>query len=196
MRSVSFFPRVIGPALLGLSVLLAGCSPRQDTFKPLIVITSPDGGSASAARSFLVKGYVVDDQGVRSLEVQKVAVKLDTPGEKIQPFSFRTLIQGQKADYVIKATDTSGNVAVLTLPVRVDTVKPSVKVTKLERDGQTLRVTGVATDDQKVAQVIVDGSRLNITPGTRVEFYAETTGQFAEIEVRDAAGNTFKTKAR
>ena len=192
MSSVPVLPAL----LLGLSVLLAGCSPRQDTFKPLIVITSPDGGSASATRSFLVKGYVVDDQGVKTLEVQKVAVKLDAPGEKIQPFSFRTLIQGQKADYLIQATDTSGNVATLTLPVRVDTVKPSVKVTKLERDGQTLRVTGVATDDQKVAQVIVDGNRLNITPGTRVEFYAETTGTVAEIEARDAAGNVFKLQAR
>lgn len=187
---------VVPALLLGLSVLLAGCSPRQDTFKPLIVITSPDGGSASATRSFLVKGYVVDDQGVRTLEVQKVAVKLDAPGEKIQPFSFRTLIQGQKADYLIRAIDTSGNVATLTLPVRVDTVKPSVKVTKLEHDGQTLRVTGVATDDQKVAQVIVDGNRLNISPGARVEFYAETTGTLAEIEVRDAAGNIFKLQAR
>ncbi|WP_425148137.1 hypothetical protein [Deinococcus sp.] len=186
---------LISVSLLGLS-LLAACSPRQDTFKPLIVITSPDGGSASPTRSFLVKGYVLDDQGVRSLSVQDVAVRLDAPGEKIQPFSFRTLIQGQSGTYVIKASDTSGNLSTLTLPVRVDTVAPKAVVTRLERDGQNLRVTGVATDDQKVAQVIVDGNRLNIAPGTRVEFYAETTGSRADIEVRDAAGNTFKTQAR
>ena len=189
------FPLSI-PALLGLATLLAACSPRQDTFKPLIVITSPDGGAASPERSFLVKGYVLDDGGVRSLEVQKVLLPLDAPGEKIQHFSFRTLIRGQRADYQIRATDTAGNVSSLTLPLRVDTVKPGAAVTKLERDGQTLRVSGVATDDQKVAQVIVDGNRLNIVPGTRVEFYAETTGSYADIEVRDAAGNRFKTQAR
>ena len=93
-------------------------------------------------------------------------------------------------------TNIAFNVSALSLPVRVDTVKPTIKVTKLERDGQTIRVSGVATDDQRVAQVIVDGIRLNITPGTRVEFYAETTGTYADIQVRDTAGNTVKMRAQ
>ena len=183
-------------ALLGGSALLASCAPRSDTFKPRIVVTAPDGGGASTTRSFLVSGYIFDDQGVKSLAVQGVNVPLEAAGEKIQPFSFRTLIQGDSASYSIRATDTSGNVSTLVLPVRVDTVKPSVKITRLERDGQTLRVSGVATDDQRVAQVIVDGNRLNITPGTRVEFFAETTGQYADLQVRDAAGNTVKLRAQ
>ena len=160
------------------------------------MVTNPDGGGASTTRSFVVSGYVLDDTGVKSVEVQGVNVPLQAPGEKIQPFSFRTLIQGEKATYSIRATDTSGNVSTLNLPVRVDAVRPSVKVTRLEREGKTIRVSGVATDDQKVAQVSVDGSRLNITPGTRVEFYAETNGLYADIVVRDAAGNTAKLRAQ
>lgn len=182
--------------LLTAPVLLVACAARSDTFKPRIVVTAPDGGGASTTRSFVVSGYVLDDTGVKSLEVQGVQVPLSAGTAKIQPFSFRTLIQGTSATYTIRATDTSGNVATLTLPVRVDTVKPSVKITRVERDGQTLRVSGVATDDQRVAQVIVDGNRLNITPGTRVEFYAETSGQYADIVVRDAAGNTVRTRAQ
>ena len=181
---------------LGACVLLASCAARSDSFKPRIVVTNPDGGGASTTRSFVVSGYVFDDQGVRSVEVQGVNVPLQAVGEKIQPFSFRTLIQGDRAEYSIRATDTSGNVSVLNLPVRVDTVKPSVRVTRLEREGKTIRISGVATDDQKVAQVSVDGTRLNITPGARVEFYAETSGLYADIVVRDAAGNTAKLRAQ
>ena len=182
--------------LLSGGVLLASCAPRSDTFKPRIVVTAPDGGGASTTRSFVVSGYVLDDQGVKSLAVQGVNVPLEAAGEKIQPFSFRTLIQGASASYRIQATDTSGNVSTLVLPVRVDTVRPSVKVTRVEHDGQGIRVSGVATDDQRVAQVIVDGNRLNITPGTRVEFFAETTSLYADIQVRDGAGNTVKLRAQ
>jgi hypothetical protein len=182
--------------LLTAPLVMASCAARSDTFKPRIVVTAPDGGGASTTRSFVVSGYVLDDSGVSSLEVQGVKVPLAAAGSKIQPFSFRTLIQSASASYTIRATDTSGNVATLNLPVRVDTVKPSVKVTRLERDNQSIRVSGVATDDQRVSQVIVDGNRLNITPGTRVEFYAETTGQYADIVVRDAAGNTVRTRAQ
>ncbi|MFC4453308.1 hypothetical protein [Deinococcus sonorensis] len=181
--------------LLLLPALLAACAPRQDTFKPRIVITVPDGGGATSQTSFVVKGYVLDDKGVRSLKVQGVQVRL-AGSEKIEPFSFKTLVSGTSADYRIEATDLSGNVTSLTLPVRVDRVAPAVTVTQLERDGKVIRVSGVAADNLRVAQVSVDGTRLNITPGARVEFYAETTGQFADIEVRDSAGNTVKRRAQ
>jgi hypothetical protein len=183
-------------AVLLTAWMLTGCSPRTDTFKPRIVVTAPDGGGASTTRSFVVSGYVLDDQGVKSLAVQGTNVPLQAPGEKIQPFSFRTLIAGNSAKYTIKATDTSGNVAVLDLPVRVDTIKPKVRIVRTEREGQTLRVSGIASDDQRVSQVIVDGNRLNITPSKQVEFYAETSGRFADIQVKDGAGNTVKLRAQ
>ena len=196
MRRPSPFFQAAFALLAAPPLLLASCAARADTFKPRIVVTNPDGGGASTTRSFVVSGYVLDDQGVKSLQVQGVDVPLEAAGEKIQPFSFRTLIQGASASYSIRATDLSGNVSTLAFPVKVDTVKPTVRVTRVERDGQTLRVSGVATDDQRVAQVIVDGSRLNITPGARVEFYAETSGQYADILVRDAAGNAVRLRAQ
>lgn len=181
------FPR--WPSGLGILALLTACSPRADTFKPLIVITSPDGGPASAVRSFTVTGYVLADRGVRTVSVQGVPLVLPTSGLKIQAFTFRTLIPGDEADYHLQATDVSGNITNLTLPLRVDAESPRLTVSKVESSGGLLKITGVATDNQRVAAVIVNGNRLNINPSSRVEFYAETSGQSAGIEVRDAAGN-------
>ena len=42
-----------------------------------------------------------------------------------------------------------------------------------------------ATDNTRVAQILIDGNRLNITPGQKVEFYAET-GYRVEHVVSDS----------
>ena len=80
--------------------------------------------------------------------------------------------------------------------VNVDGAGPIISVSRFERERNIVRVTGVATDDNRVAQILVDGNRLNITPGRRVDFYAETTGIYADLEVRDAAGNVTKLRAQ
>lgn len=177
------------PLALALApLLLASCAARQDGLKPRIVITEPSGGGAATSRRFTVRGYVLDETGVLSLSVQGTAVKL-AGATKIEPFAFQTLVTGNSADYTLRAADTSGNVTTLTLPVRVDSVKPTLAVTSFVREGKRVRVSGRAADNIQVAQVLVDGTRLNITPGRSVEFYAETTGVWADIEVRDSAGN-------
>lgn len=184
------------PALLLLVPLLGGCARTVDTFKPRIVVTSPDGGGVSRARSFTVQGYVLDDQGVKQITVNGESVPIKPGSRKIANFAYQTQLGQARSEYTIEARDRAGNESRLVLPVAVDGTPPTVKVTRFERERNVIRVTGVATDNNRVTQVIVDGNRLNITPGTRVDFYAETTGVYADIQVIDGAGNVTKARAQ
>ncbi|WP_034384588.1 hypothetical protein [Deinococcus sp. YIM 77859] len=182
-------------ALLLLVPLLGGCARTTDTFKPRIVITSPDGSGVERARTFTVKGYVLDDQGVKRITVDGKSIALQPGSRKIAHFSFEAQATGTRRQYTIGAVDFAGNKSTLVLPIAVDSTPPTVRVTRFERDGNLIRVTGVATDNQRVAQVVVDGNRLNITPGTQVDFYAETTGVYADLQVTDGAGNVTRLRA-
>lgn len=182
-------------ALLLLAPLLGSCTRTTDTFKPRIVITSPDGGDVGRVRSFTVKGYALDDQGVAQITVDGKAIPIQPGSRKIAYFQFPAQLAGARRQYTVRARDKAGNESTLVLPIAVDTTPPAVQVTRFKRAGNVVRVTGVATDNNRVAQVSVDGNRLNITPGTRVDFYAETTGNYADLQVTDGAGNVTKLRA-
>jgi hypothetical protein len=189
-------PRFLRPLPLLLpALLLAGCAREVDQFKPHIIITSPAGGAVSADKKFTLEGYVLDDRAVAQLTVQGQRVPIKA-GRKIAPFSVQTSIQGSATTYNLIALDTSGNKTTLDLPLRIDNTPPIISVTKLEREGKTVRVSGVVTDNSSVIQVSVDGSVLNIVPGSSTEFYAETTGQYADIQAKDGAGNVSKLRAQ
>ena len=174
---------------------LGSCARTADTFKPRIVVTSPDGGGVTRARNITVKGYVLDDQGVAALTVDGKPLPLQAGSRKIAYFSFQTELSGSRRELKFSARDQAGNDAELALPIAVDNVPPAIKVTRFERERNVIRVTGVATDNTRVAEITVDGKRLNITPGRRADFYAETTGLYAEVQVRDGAGNETKLRA-
>lgn len=192
------FPQVrlaSGVAALTVTALLASCAREADTFRPRIIITQPEAGSVSRQASTIVKGYVMDDHGVAELLVNGRRVATTGSG-KIAAFQFRTEIASNRTNYTLKATDTSGQSITVDLPLRFDPNPPTLDVTKFEKEGTTLRVTGTATDDVKVASITVDGSRLTITPGRRVPFYAEATGIYVDIVVTDAAGNKFSRRVQ
>ncbi|MDB5044324.1 MAG: hypothetical protein JWQ08_374 [Deinococcus sp.] len=182
------------PVALGMS--LGSCARTVDTFKPRIVISSPDGGGVSRERSFTVQGYALDDVGVTRLTVDGQAIPIPVGSRKIANFQFKTLVQGSKGKYTIKATDAAGNESTLVLPISVDAVNPVIKVTQVEKAGNVVRVSGVATDNTRVVQVIDVGNRLKIKPGTSVQFNAEPTGIYADVQAIDAAGNSSKLRAR
>lgn len=184
------------PALLLLAPLLGGCARTADTFAPRIMVTSPDGGGVSRARSFTIRGYAFDDQGVTQITVNGRPIPIQPGSRKIARFEFTTQVAGGRGQYTIGARDAAGNRSTFVLPVTVDGTPPVIQVTRVERDRNAVRVTGVATDDNRVAEVSVDGKRLNVTPGTRVDFYAETTGVYADITVTDGAGNVAKLRAQ
>ncbi|GAA4003378.1 hypothetical protein GCM10022631_12810 [Deinococcus rubellus] len=188
---------MLRPSLLlaALPLLLIGCAREVDQFKPHIIIISPEGGAISANKSFTLKGYVLDDRAVALLLVQgeKVPIKA---GSKIAPFTYQTSLKGNASTLSLVALDSSGNKTTLDLPLRIDTTPPVIRVTSLERDGKVIRVSGVVTDNASVAQVSVDGSVINTTPGTSTEFYAETSGEYADIQAKDGAGNVTNLRAR
>ncbi|WP_407542224.1 hypothetical protein Q0M94_18365 (plasmid) [Deinococcus radiomollis] len=179
-----------------MTMFLCGCGGKPDTFKPRIVVTVPDGNGASATRNFLISGYVLADRGVKSISVQGVELPVPKNSAKIQAFTFRTAISGKAAIYTIRATDISGNVSIRPLSVRVDTVNPSFQSVKVEHAGTVLRVTGIVSDDQRVSQVLANGNRLPITPGSQVQFFVEAPGPWIDLQVIDAAGNSARFRAQ
>ncbi|WP_309572144.1 hypothetical protein [Deinococcus sp.] len=180
---------------VGLPVGLAGCARTTDTFKPRITISNADG-AASRAKSFVVDGYVLDDTGVTLITVDGTPIPILPGTRKLAHFQFKTLIQGSTGKYTIAAQDAAGNRSTVILPVTVDAEKPVIKVTRFEKAGTLIRVTGTATDNGRVVQMLVDGNQINITPGAKVDFYAETTGIWADLAAVDAAGNRTALRAR
>ncbi|UQN06853.1 hypothetical protein [Deinococcus sp. QL22] len=196
MRSSAARLLIAAALPLALGSVLSSCARTVDTFKPRIVISSPDGGGVSRQRNFTVQGYALDDIGVTRLSVDGKAIPIPANSRKIANFQFKTVVQGSKGQFTIKATDAAGNESTLVLPISVDAVNPAIKVAQFERSGNQIRVSGVATDNTRVVQIIVDGNRLNITPGPRVQFYAETSGVYADVQAIDAAGNSTIFRAR
>ena len=187
--------RVLALVLPGcLPLALIGCAREADQFKPQIIVTSPQGGAIGADRQFTLKGYVIDDRAVALLQVQGEKVPIKTG--KIAPFTYQTSLQGKASSLNIVALDSSGNKTTLALPLKVDNTPPVIRVSKLERDGKTIRVTGVVSDNTSVVEVSVDGSVLNIIPGSSADFYAETSGVYADIVAKDSAGNVAKLRAQ
>ncbi|MBZ9750308.1 hypothetical protein K7W42_05455 [Deinococcus sp. HMF7604] len=184
-------------ALLGaaLSLTLGGCARTTDTFKPRISVTSGAGNGGTSAR-FLIQGYVLDDVGVTQITVDGKPISIQPGSNKIARFQFQAVLSTPTGRYTIAAQDAAGNTSSLVLPVSVDPTRPVIKVTRFERSGTVIRVAGTVTDNVRVAQITVDGNRLNITPGQSVEFYAETTGIWADIQAIDTAGNRTALRAR
>ncbi len=179
-----------------LAALLSGCSRTTDTFAPRIVISSPSDGGMSPSKTPTVRGYALDDTGVTRITVNGKSIPIQTGSRKIANFQFSAQVSGASTVYELVAYDAAGNKSRLSLPITVDAQKPAINLKAFERSGRVIRVSGIATDNVQVAQVLVDGNRLNITPGKRVEFYAETSGIYADIEVYDAAGNRSFVRAQ
>lgn len=184
------------PLLVLLALGLGGCARPTDTFTPRIVIGGPGGSAVSQSRTPTVRGYALDDVGVTRVTVDGKAMPLQAGSRKIAVFSFQPAIQGDRGQYTVRAYDAAGHVGELSGSVRVDAQKPQIQVTSLERSGRQIRVNGVAVDAGGVTAVSVDGQALSIQPGSRVAFSGQTSGVYADITVRDAAGNTATLRAR
>lgn len=186
-------------ALLLLPAALAGCARQESSFRPHIVIMQPEAGAVSRRAQIVVRGYVLDDGAVARVRVNGVDLPLRAGSAKIRPFQFNASAGSGgsgSGDYLIEATDGDGLTTSLKLPIRYDATPPQLDISKIERDGATLRITGTATDDTKVVSVAVDGSKLSVPPGQRVPFYAQASGTSVAVVVTDAAGNVTSKRVR
>lgn len=181
---------VLAPALL------VGCARSTDNFTPRIVISGSEGGALAQSAETAVRGYALDDVGVTEIRVDGQRVAIEPGSRKIANFQFQPQPKTGKAQHVVTAKDAAGHEGKVTITVTVDATRPQIQVTSYTRVRNVIRLSGVATDNNRVTQILVDGNRLNITPGPRVEFYAETSGIYADLEVIDAAGNVAKRRAQ
>lgn len=181
--------------LLGCAALLAGCTRQTDTFQPRIMITTPEGGAVTSAGDLYIKGYVLDDTKPVQLTVNGASVPFAAGSEKIKFFSYHPKAGGENT-FELQARDQAGNVSSMTLKVNVDAEPPKLHVNSFEKFGKTLRVTGTATDNERVEEILIDGRRINITKGKKVTFYAETQGVWADLTVKDRAGNEVQRRVQ
>lgn len=182
-------------ALLGV-LSLSACSRTADNFTPRIVISGAEAGVVAQSAKTAVRGYVLDDTGTTQITVDGQNVPIAAGSRKIANFSFEPQGKNGKTSYLIKATDAAGHVGNAEIEVVIDAVPPQIKVRSFTRIRNIVRISGVALDNNRVTQILIDGNRLNITPGQKVEFYAETTGIYADLEAVDAAGNRTKFRAQ
>ena len=181
--------------LLLLGAALGGCVGRGDALAPVLTITEPRSGTVRPGGDLRIVGYAMDDTGVASLRVDGTEI-LDAPGyegerdKKLVNFGFRPrqVREGLWRSEIV-VTDSSGQSTALTFPLEIDGTPPTVELTGAEQlGGGRTRVSGVATDNDLVSEVVAPDGPLSFTPAAQYAFTFETTGEVV-VTVRDEAGN-------
>ena len=181
--------------LLLLGAALGGCVGRGDALAPVLTITEPRSGTVRPGGDLQVVGYAMDDTGVSSLRVDGTEI-LDAPGyegerdKKLVNFGFRPrqVREGLWRSEIV-VTDSSGQSTALTFPLEIDGTPPTVALTGVEQlGGGRTRVSGVASDNDLVSEVVAPDGPLSFTPAAQYAFTFETAGEVV-MTVRDEAGN-------
>ncbi len=144
----------------------------------------------------MVKGYALDNQGIDRIEVNGIPLFVSpksasqgTASTRIQNFAFKTEVKSGQAAYVIKVTDVDGLITSRSLPIQVDTEAPRLEINQSERRAGVTRIAGKAIDNLKVRKVLLDGTPLDVRPGSTVDFYVESNNPSVIISAQDTVGN-------
>jgi hypothetical protein len=180
-----------------LFLSLAACARDTDSFSPQIVITSPASGAVTPSPNLEVKGYVIDDTGVRKLVLNGSQDLMAKPplnafvGRKLIKFSIPLRdIEAGSSIFELRALDMNGREGKRELELRVDTQKPKVEIDTLSGQESTVTISGRATDNIKVLRVSVNGAALNVSPSSSVTFYASVPRtRYVRVMVEDSVGN-------
>jgi hypothetical protein len=181
---------------VSLALVLTSCITRRDAMAPMVTIVSPANGTARNADDIIVRGYAMDDVGIRAIRVGGTdLLSADTyksePGKRLVPFAFRT---GQRSDTFsenIVIEDTSGRTTTLPYELIIDTTPPTIEVSEVTPLGNgNVRVTGVAKDNNSVQSIVIAGVTLSFIPQAEQPFNSDVpTSETMEIVVTDSAGN-------
>lgn len=186
---------------LSLILLLPGCVSRGDTLAPLIVISYPKAGAVRTAEGLVVRGFVMDNRGITALRVNGTDL-LASPlyqaerGKQLIEFEFLAPSRGQGTRvFIIEAQDTHGYVSTLRYELLIDTTPPEVALKPLERlAGNRVRASGTARDNDKVAQIIVNGAPITFAPMRERSFSLDVAGPNVQVVVIDRAGNRIEVR--
>jgi hypothetical protein len=182
--------------LIGLALVLTSCLTRRDAMAPMITIVEPANGTARNADDIIVRGYAMDDGGIRSIRVGGTDLLSsdnykNEPGKRLVQFAFKT---GQRQDVFaenIVVEDTSGRTTTLPYELIIDTTPPTIELTEVTPLGNgNVRVVGVARDNNTVQSIVIAGLALPFIPQAEQPFNSDVpSSEVMEIVVTDSAGN-------
>jgi Glucodextranase, domain B/Bacterial Ig-like domain/Carboxypeptidase regulatory-like domain len=168
----------------------ASVSFTTDTVPPAIAFTSPatEGGFVNAA-SLLVAGTVSDASPVVSVQINGIPAPLVNGTFQ----STVTLVDGIN-EILIDAQDAAGNQGIASRFVTLDTTPPELQV-KTPSAGQIvnasqIQVTGQATDDRELAEVMVQGNAVPVSADLFAATVPVASGDnLISVRAVDRAGN-------
>lgn len=192
--------RILLLAIL-LAFTLSACITRSDAMAPRITIIEPASGTTRSASQLIVRGYAMDDHGIKSIRVGVNNSEADLltadqyrneKGKKLIHFAFSVNQVGDQFSANIVVEDTNGRSTTLPYTIMIDNTKPTIELTSVTNLGNgRLRVVGVARDNDKVKSIRIAGQTLSFIaqPEQRFDQDIEITERMT-IEVTDSAGNS------
>jgi hypothetical protein len=179
-----------------LALTLSACFSRRDAMAPMITIVSPANGTSKNSGNLLVRGYAMDDGGIRAIRVgdsdlMQSDVLKNERGKKLVEFAFQANLTTDKFSRNITVEDTSGKTTTLPYELSIDTTKPTIEVTETRDLGNgSINVVGVARDNIAVQSIDVAGVALSFIPAAEQPFNLSVpTSENMQIVVKDSAGN-------
>ncbi len=134
----------IGPRNSAERTIFVRAAPPQDTAEPTIAITSPADGSTLASTFVTVFGTASDDVALDRVEGSADGVNWVLATGGMSWFLILNLTEGEHSIFA-RATDTSGNVAMVSIVVTVVTSPPSLPISPLVIAGVGAGAAAVAS---------------------------------------------------
>lgn len=170
---------------------------RSDSLAPIITIYDPPSGTTRTTNDLTIKGYALDDKGIEAIRVNGSDLLADPlyqgeRGKKLIEFRFRMpeLREGEMTSTIV-AEDTKGRVTTLNYQLQIDTTPPVLQLNEVTQvNSSTVRVRGVATDNDQVSSIMIGGEALLFAPTAEHSFNLDVpSSEGLSITVSDRAGN-------
>ncbi len=163
---------------------------------PMVTIVSPANGTTKNSGDLIVRGYAMDDGGIRAIRAGTTDLLADDRyknerGKRLVQFAFQTGQRTDKFSTTITVEDNSGRTTTLPYELVIDTTPPTIEVTEARDLGNgNMNVVGIARDNIAVQSIDVAGVPLSFIPQAEQPFNLPVpTSETMEIVVTDSAGN-------
>lgn len=164
--------------------------------EPMITIVDPANGTTKNTGELTVRGYAMDDVGIRAIRVGETDLLANDyykndRGKKLVQFAFQAKLSTDRFSQNITVEDTSGRTKALPYELVIDTVPPTIEITEATNLGNgNMRVIGVARDNIAVQSIDIAGSLLPFIQQAEQPFNTDVpTSENMQIVVTDSAGN-------